>query len=390
MKRFIAILLISILLLSVTAFATEEKTTFSADDSRVNYVGRWIKNEKGYMEGSFECSVVVRFTGTSLYVTKSSRNNVYVSVDGGEPVLKSLGTKNLCSGLEDGEHVALITAYAQKAFPVISGFEVDKGATLLEAEKKPVIEFIGDSIMEGYVVGNNSVTNSYGYKTARLLNYDCNIVAFGGITMQPNEGTPDKQGMYNRYFMRKEYSPEEPVSEAWDTSLFVPDMIVINLGTNGASSLAANFKMYYSTFLQKLRTAYPDTAIAIMTPFNGKRSTEITEIYDASTDPNLHLIQSHLWNIPGGSDNLHPDVEGHEMAAEKLKAAILEINEKLSATPTPETPAPATDSTIQENGSSQEDGQNSFNPIFLVPIGAALLIIGATVVILLVKKGKKK
>ena len=220
-----------ILVLSVMPFTVlAEDNVISVDDENIKYIGRWVKNEKGAMEGSFECSLIVKFTGTSITLEKGSSGRMYYRIDGGE--YKEYSSRKLGQKLLEGEHTLEIYAYAQQGFPKITGFLLDEGATLLPVEDKPVIEFIGDSIMEGYVVGSNSVLNSYGHKTAEKLGFYRNIVAFGGITVCPNYGNPDNQGMINRYKMRKEYSQTEPTSEDWDTSKFVPDYIVINLGTN--------------------------------------------------------------------------------------------------------------------------------------------------------------
>ncbi|MGW3951916.1 GDSL-type esterase/lipase family protein [Streptomyces sp. NPDC004752] len=55
------------------------------------------------------------------------------------------------------------------------------------------------------------------------------------------------------------------------TSKYIPDYLVINLGTNDPSTgtKAPNFKPAYTTFLENARTHYPDAVIFAMSPFNG-------------------------------------------------------------------------------------------------------------------------
>ena len=227
MKAFVLSCIMMLLFSTLNVHAAGENT-YSADNENIRYIGRWVKNEEGHMEGSFECSLIVRFTGTSIALKKGFSGGMYYSIDGGK--CERVAGKKLAKDLEEGEHTLEIYATAQQAFPKITGFELDEGAVLLPAEKKPVIEFIGDSILEGYVVGSNSVLNSYGHRTAQKLGFYRNILAFGVITVSQGRGNPENQGMVNRYFMQKEYSPNEPVSDKWDTSSIVPDYIVINLG----------------------------------------------------------------------------------------------------------------------------------------------------------------
>lgn len=51
--------------------------------------------------------------------------------------------------------------------------------------------------------------------------------------------------MINRYKMIREYSANEPVSPQWDMTRFVPDYIVINLGTNDGNVPATQFRFWY-------------------------------------------------------------------------------------------------------------------------------------------------
>lgn len=378
MKYFRRILTMMLILSLIPFTVSAEETVISADDENIKYIGRWVKNEKGAMEGSFECSLILRFTGTSITLEKGSSGKMHYRIDGGE--YKQFSSRKLAQKLSEGEHTLEIYSYAQHGFPKIAGFLLDAGATLLPVEDKPVIEFIGDSILEGYVVGSNSVLNSYGHRTAERMGFYRNIVAFGGITVCPNYGNPDKQGMINRYKMLKEYSEAEPVSENWDTSKFVPDYIVINLGTNDGNPSVSEFRFWYTSFLDYLRTTYKDAKIFVMTPFNGRRNADILAVYEIVKDENMFLIDSYKWNIPGGSDNLHPDVEGHDMAAEKLEKAITEI---LSRTPAPEvTEAPEVTPAPQKT-------EKTGSWVLPVVIGIVAIIAVAVALILVIKNKMK-
>ncbi len=397
---FIVILII-LTMLPISASAA--KNSFAADDPNIKYIGRWIKNEGGFMEGSFECSAVIRFTGTSLTLAaKSNYDFIYVRVDGGE-CTQVRGSRRLARGLSQGEHTLEIFASAQKAFPIISGIELDEGAELLPVEDKPVIEFIGDSILQGYTVENSGAMYSYGSFVADNLGFYRNIVAFGGLAVVEGYGGPDNYGIIKRYSMRKEYTPEAPESEPWDHSKFIPDYVVINLGTNDSSSPSKEFEETYSAFLKQLHNYYKDAKIFVMIPFNGTKKAEITRAFNANKDENTFLIESNKWLIPKGKDALHPDNNGHKIITNKLTPVLQE----LLATPDPNaTQAPTNTSapnTQTPNDDSQQSADVSATPTasadnngktennnngFIVPliVGAVVIVAIAIGVIIFIKK----
>ena len=324
---------------------TYENGLVPATDKNIKYVGRWLKQSDNSYKGSFEGYCEIKFTGTQISILTPSSGNAYVQLDGGTPTLVSLARSYKISDLTEGEHTLRIYAQAQVAFPQIGGFLIDENAKTLPSEKKPIIEFVGDSITEGYVVGNNSYMNSYAHKTGQLLGWDYNTVAFGGITMTPGYGSPDTMGMLNRYFVEREYisgDTADTVIPAWDTTRFVPDYMVINLGTNDWKAPADEFIAAYTDFLEKIQQTYPDITIFVMTPFNGMFAAQIRTIAAQFKDKNVILIDSAAWGIPGGEDNLHPDADSHDVAAQKLYEAITAaLDPTVTPTPTPtSTPEP--------------------------------------------------
>lgn len=322
---------------------TYENGLVPAADKNIKYVGRWSKQSDNSYKGTFEGYCEIKFTGTSISVLAPSSGSAYLQIDGQEPVQAVLsGTYPVASNLSAGEHTLRIYARAQQAFPQIGGFVLDENAKTLPIEEKPIIEFVGDSITEGYVVGNNSYMNSYAHKTGQLLGWDYNTVAFGGITMTPGYGSPDTMGMLERYFAAREYMPgdtAETVIPAWDTSKFVPDYMVINLGTNDWKTPADEFIAAYTSFIEKIQEAYPGITIFAMTPFNGQFAAQIRSIVAQCDDENVILIDAAAWGIPGGEDNLHPDADSHDAAAQKLYKAITAALDP-NPTPTPE-PTPS-------------------------------------------------
>lgn len=296
------------------------------NDPKIKYVGRWKSVENG-TQNIFGGFCEIRFSGsTSVSVKEKTNGVVAVSVDGAEAVKKELGGGQtvIADGLSVGEHTLRVFTYSQHSRPLISGFVLDKGARLLECKRNTVIEFIGDSVTEGYTGANDdSHILSYAHLTAEKLGYDRNIVALGGITITPGYGYfTDKSGMVNRYFKSEMYGENSP---EWDTSKFVPDIIVINLGTNDRGQASSEkILAAYTEFLKKLRAAYPKTPLFVMTPFcHNAALTLAVEKTVADTDVgNVFLVETSSWGIDPGSDNTHPPKEEHIKAAQKLADVI--------------------------------------------------------------------
>ena len=324
---------------------TYAKGFVPATDKNIKYIGRWTKQNDNSYKGSFESYCEIKFTGTEIAVLSPASGSVYLQVDDNAPVLATLsGSYKVASNLSAGEHTLRIYAHAQQAFPQIGGFVINENAKTLPGEEKKIIEFVGDSITEGYVgPGQNSYLYSYAYKTGELLGWDYNTVAFGGITMTPGYGSPDTSGMVNRYFLEREFlssDTEQTVVPEWDTSKFKPDYMVINLGTNDSGASAADFTAAYKEFIEKVQDAYPEITIFAMTPFNGQKAAQIRDIVKELNDSKIILIDSATWGIPGGEDNLHPTAASHDVAAQKLYEAITQALNPTTTTPSESPAAP--------------------------------------------------
>ncbi len=382
-------------------------------DTNINYLGRWVDLENGSKQCSFESFIEISFTGKTFGAMSREGDWFYMQIDNGEVFGKSLSSNKytmLAQNLEDGEHTIKLFAGAQAHRPVITGFKIDEGAKTLPINSVKTIEFIGDSIMEGYCtnedkdpdISNNSVLNSFGYKTGQKLNQKhqlgFNIIAFGGIAMGKGStsGTSDWLSMPQRYFKEREFLKDIDKNtvdclktEDWDTTKYTPDYIVIHLGTNDGRSDSAVFKAAYLQFIGKLQECYNGVTIFVMTPFNGTKAEEIRDVVKATNDKKVILIDSSLWDIPGGSDNLHPAPASHDKAAEKLYEVIDAYLTKGETPPQP-TPdrTPETATTPTPNGSKPME-EDKMHWGYFVPMGAAVLIAATTVTTVIIKKKKQ-
>ncbi|KAL6633073.1 SGNH hydrolase-type esterase domain-containing protein [Neocallimastix sp. 'constans'] len=175
----------------------------------------------------------------------------------------------------------------------INDIKVDSNLIVPTPKSKLKFEFIGDSITCGY--GNNSTTrgfstlNEYGtrtyaYLTAEKFKADYSIVCYSGFGMLSGYSSNgvkndvrtvppyyEKLGYTNFYYFENESQLIQ--EESWDSKEFIPDLIVINLGTNDRSYLSsiyddakiveerANFIQHYIEFLQHLRAIHPNAEI---------------------------------------------------------------------------------------------------------------------------------
>jgi len=396
---------------------TYAKGLVPADDKNIVYAGRWTDTGDNGKQVAFEGYAEIRFTGTSLRVLTPTSGSVYVEIDGvlSHKLVALTASAVIASGLSDGEHTVKLFAQAQQSLFTIGGFAIDQGAKTLPIETPKRIEFIGDSISEGYVdarnklsdLENNSYLNSFTLKTGRMLNqeygWSFNTVAFGGIGLVLTE-SPDPLTMGERYFTQREYLPSDGTGKAdalqaagaYDAVKYVPDYIVINLGTNDANKNIQIFKENYISFITKLQETYPNVTIFCMTPFNGAKRVQIKEVVNAF-DSGVYLIDSAQWGISGGADGLHPAPASLNKAAEKLFKELKEYVDNSQAlepeTNAPETSAPETNAatdtptdTVDPAGDTTGDHQTTERGCTSVIGMSAAFVLAAVIAFVALKK----
>lgn len=138
------------------------------------------------------------------------------------------------------------------------GFEMlqmDDAAEVAPTQAKTRrMEFIGDSITCGYGVDgtleetfsthNENAAQAYAYLTAQALSAEVNLVSLSGhgvISGYTDTGIINPEQLVMPYYktLGKSYGAFaeqiNPSSLSWDFTKYVPDVIVINLGTNDTS-----------------------------------------------------------------------------------------------------------------------------------------------------------
>jgi lysophospholipase L1-like esterase len=344
------------------------------DHPSVAYVGRVDRHALGGpLLGYVGASVRVRFRGTGLELllkdfgggTPQTTNYYDVSIDGAAPRLLEASPSQerypLAVGLPDGEHDVELFKRVESApggsvgagRGQILGFRLHGRELLPPRLSARRLEFVGDSITCGY--GNELSTNdpdnahytsrcsnghkAYGALTAALLGAQYSAVAYSGRGMSRSYAGGGGQVVPDMYL---DSVPEEPTARAWDPEQYVPDAVVINLGTNDYSTPGvdrAAFLERYTAFLASLRGYYPKAAlVAASGPMlnddypPGELSWTHARADVAAAvaarreqgDENVHTVVFEPQTGPYGQD-WHPTLATHEKLARELTRTLERI-----------------------------------------------------------------
>jgi len=161
----------------------------------------------------------------------------------------------------------------------------------------------GDSITEGYKSLNTNTTPDgsdaevvWSYLQRRLLGVEVGVVGFGaqGWINGGQGGVPALPTSYNLLWSGVSRSFTAPV----------PDLVVINMGTNDSADITT----VYTTFLNTILALNSTTKIAAMLPFSGAHAAQIqAAIAACTTPPRVTYVDTTGWfNTADSSDGLHP------------------------------------------------------------------------------------
>lgn len=237
----------------------------------------------------------------------------------------------------------------------VAAIATDDAATIEPTEEKNrKIEFIGDSITCGYGVDGTlqdlydtaieDATKTYAYLAAELLDADYSMVCQSGYgIISGYTGTGDKNGgqIIPPYYTTQGNSMGMIEGKIltkvleWDFSAFVPDTIVINLGTNDYSYCGSDvakreeFAAGYVEFLKLVREHNPDAeivcALGIMgAELYGSIETAVATYTGETGDTNIRTFRFDVQNQAqdGIAVDYHPSATTHQKAAAKLAEAL--------------------------------------------------------------------
>jgi lysophospholipase L1-like esterase len=243
----------------------------------VRRIGRFDLSDPAQPSAEWSGSAMeAMFTGTSVAATLGGASNYFaVLVDGTEePVTVTDGGSSyaLAGGLAPGTHHVLVfrrdEAFDQPS--ALVGFTFGDAGALLPPPATPArrIEVIGDSITAGYGDECTNASQSfsaateneylaYGSLTGRAMGADVHVIAWSGKGLYQNlDGTTTE----TMPILWQRTLPTDATS-TWDPSSWIPDAVVVNLGTNDYGAPGADpttsFTNAYVTFVTQLRAVYP-------------------------------------------------------------------------------------------------------------------------------------
>lgn len=222
-------------------------------------------------------------------------------------------------------------------------------------ERNLKIEFIGDSITCGYGVegdltkafttATENAEKAYAWLAAESLGADAVLDAFSGhgVLSGYTEGDIDTEGLVPRYYEKigsnaYRFPDGKHLQEIpWNFSRFVPDYIVINLGTNdfswtrGIPERIADYEKNYAAFLSVVRDRNPEARILCVlgvmgTALNEAMVRAVSKWQVETGDARIRTLPVEEQNPErdGIGTDYHPSEKTQRLLSEKVTFAIKE------------------------------------------------------------------
>jgi len=246
-------------------------------------------------------------------------------------------------GLPAGEHSLLLTKRTSASFGIgiFEGLILEDGGKLLPPPSAPAhrIEIIGDSFTVGY--GNEGPAEcrdlrpyensymAYGPIAGRMLNAEVRLIAVSGTGMVRNWAEPKAESA-NPMPSFYDRAVQNDAASRWDFLSWIPEAVVINLGTNDFSTeprtKPETYTARYHEFIKRVLGYYPGAAVFCMAqpPFTDLAKKVVEEENAAGNKPVYFVGYKHNGDVYGYGCSLHPTVASHAQFAQTLAAALRE------------------------------------------------------------------
>ncbi|MEZ4296255.1 MAG: SGNH/GDSL hydrolase family protein [Polyangiaceae bacterium] len=247
----------------------------------VHKIGRFDESDPARPRSSWPGTTFrTRLSGSAISVKLDGAPNVHfqIEIDGAVTgTLKTAGGEHLYSvatGLPAGQHDVVLVRRNEGFFGTVSflGFVPEGGASLVESPwpYRHTLELIGDSLTCGFGIegqssdcefsaATESCYGAYGAVAARSTGAAVHVIATSGKGVFQNSGGGQTDTMPDLWLR----TIETDAQSRWAFSGFVPEAVVINLGTNdfSVSIRESDFVRAYVQLLTSVRRRYPAAKI---------------------------------------------------------------------------------------------------------------------------------
>lgn len=251
------------------------------NEPAISYIGRFDFSEPDGAIFGWSCSTIVaKFYGTEVSAKiQSFGSNYFIVILDGKIIMNSLDISNggvfvLATNLSKGVHEIKLVKRNEFNIGYVKflGFNFDDGELLAPPKRlERRIEVIGDSITCGfgndgadesveYVPSLDNSYLSYGAIAGRDLEAETTIIGCSGFgVMQSYDGNTSQTvpAMYHMVVPHKDIK--------WDFTKWVPQVSVINLGTNdfsfGSIPNIDKFNKAYIKFIEEIHSNYKNCKI---------------------------------------------------------------------------------------------------------------------------------
>lgn len=349
-------------LLALTA-RTAQGAFVSPQDPRIQVMGRYAVGADQELRMGFP-GVCIRFAyrgpaPVALLDASNDDTAFNVSVNGEEPRVVSL--KKRSNELSLSSSPAPATGWSVElmrrneswqGLNTFRGLTLPPGSELLPLPVPPSrkLLFIGDSITCGESVdrvppgpaegpGTSNAGHAFGMLLGKMLKSQVHLVSCGGRGLTRNWKGQTEDVTAPQFFQRA--LPDDPAT-SWDHARYIPDAVIVGLGTNDLSSGIpdqAAFTSAYEAFLADIRKAYPGTALVLTespifseTPGDSDWAKRdfLRRCLDAilakrQAMGDLKLAIAPLHQYQGSASNAHPVAFQHEKIAGELAPVIRSV-----------------------------------------------------------------
>lgn len=346
---------------------------YKATEEHVKIIGRtyfyndtlWLALSGGGVEFSFYgTKAEITLKGDAIASTGNNLARVGISVNGkrviDDLVDKPLKTYTVFESDSEQDVIVRITKLSETAMSTVGIQEILVHAADGIKPTRPnihTIEFIGDSITCGYGVDDEyelhsfstateDVTQTYAYLAAQQLQADYSMVSFSGYGIITGYTENDQKlttHLLPDYYEKVGKSEGRfddkwvPQDLSWDFDKFVPELIVINLGTNDDSytkddiAKQTEYSQEYVEFLKMVRRNNPHTPILCTLGIMGDRLYPYVEqaVNNYTRETGDSNVTAMKFDVQLATDgyvaDYHPSRVTHSKAADKLTTHIKEL-----------------------------------------------------------------